>query len=484
MPSPLIRDLQALATRTFDVLVVGGGIYGLTVACDAAQRGLAVALVDRNDFGSGTSFNHLRTIHGGLRYLQTLDLRRARESVRERRTIARIAPWAVRPLPFVLPLTRSLMKGATAMRAGFTLDRLVASDRNEGVPETHQTPAGRVVSRDEARRAWPHLDSIEFSTAAIWYDYVTVEADRLTFAWALAAAAHGAQLANYVEAEALTADAGRVTGARLIDRISGEAFQVSARCVINATGAAIDRLLMPFGAAIRVPMLQAINIVTARAVPPVAVGGRSASGRNLFLVPWRGRALFGTWESATACAPDALGVRDEDLRTFLAELNQAFPSYRLTPDEVTMVHRGVVPARVRADGTPALEGRELIFEHSAQGLRGTISVAGTKYTTARAVAERIVDRIFALLGRPVPECVSATTPLPHVALEGQALLAHAATNEMVVTLADAVMRRTPLGALGLPDASELLNSATVVGGLLGWSPDKQRDEIAALRRMY
>jgi len=143
-----------------------------------------------------------------------------------------------------------------------------------------------------------------------------------------------------------------------------------------------------------------------------------------------------------------------------------------------------MPARVRADGTPALEGRELIFEHSAQGLRGTISVAGTKYTTARAVAERIVDRIFALLGRPVPECVSATTPLPHVALEGQALLAHAATNEMVVTLADAVMRRTPLGALGLPDAAELLNSATVVGGLLGWSPDKQRDEIAALRRMY
>src|SRR6185295_17438555 len=112
------RDLAALTGRTFDVLVVGGGICGLTIACDAAQRGLAVALVDRNDFGSGTSFNHLRTIHGGLRYLQTLDLRRARESVRERRTIARIAPWAVRPLPFVLPLTRSLMKGATAMRAG------------------------------------------------------------------------------------------------------------------------------------------------------------------------------------------------------------------------------------------------------------------------------------------------------------------------------------------------------------------------------
>src|SRR5215208_2583050 len=100
----MTRDLDRLTGRTFDVLVVGGGIYGLTIAYDAAQRGLSVALIERNDFGSGASFNHLRTIHGGLRYLQTLDLARARESVKERRTVARIAPAAVRPLPFVLPL--------------------------------------------------------------------------------------------------------------------------------------------------------------------------------------------------------------------------------------------------------------------------------------------------------------------------------------------------------------------------------------------
>src|SRR5881396_1697979 len=110
------RDLEALTGRTFDVLVVGGGIYGLTVAYDAAQRGLAVALIERADFGSGASFNHLRTIHGGLRYLQTLNIARARESVRERRTLARIAPQAVRPLPFAVPIYRSLVRGKIAMR--------------------------------------------------------------------------------------------------------------------------------------------------------------------------------------------------------------------------------------------------------------------------------------------------------------------------------------------------------------------------------
>src|SRR5436190_18930160 len=129
----MIRDLDQLSGRTFDVLVVGGGIYGLTIAYDAAQRGLSVALIDQNDFGSGTSFNHLRTIHGGLRYLQSLDVARARESVRERRTVARIAPQSVRPLPFAVPLYRSLRRGELAMRAGFALDRFVSVGRNRVV---------------------------------------------------------------------------------------------------------------------------------------------------------------------------------------------------------------------------------------------------------------------------------------------------------------------------------------------------------------
>src|ERR1700712_3905405 len=138
------RDLSELTARTFDVLVVGGGIYGLTIACDAAQRGLSVALVERGDFGAGSSFNHLRTIHGGLRYLQTFDIRRARESIRERATFARIAPQGVRPGPFLLPLYRSITAGKTAMRAGFLLDRLVAFDRNRGIADPLRLPGGRL----------------------------------------------------------------------------------------------------------------------------------------------------------------------------------------------------------------------------------------------------------------------------------------------------------------------------------------------------
>src|SRR6266536_3297931 len=144
------RDLDRLTAQPFDVLVVGGGIYGLTIAYDAAQRGLSVALIEKDDFGSGASFNHLRTIHGGQRYLQSLDIARARESVRERRTLARIAPHAVRPLPFAVPIYRSLMRGKIAMRAGFLLDRVVAFGRNRGVPVSLRLPAGKVIGRSSA----------------------------------------------------------------------------------------------------------------------------------------------------------------------------------------------------------------------------------------------------------------------------------------------------------------------------------------------
>src|SRR6478672_1458969 len=185
------RDLDRLTARTFDVLVVGGGIYGLTIAYDAAQRGLSVALIERSDFGSGATFNHLRTIHGGIRYLQTLDFRRARESVRERRALARIAARYVQPQAFVLPLTRSIARGRLAMRSGFLLDRLVALDRNADIPASHEIPAGDVLSPAEAERRFPPLAGRPMTGAAVWYDYVTTEAERLTLAWALSAAEHG-----------------------------------------------------------------------------------------------------------------------------------------------------------------------------------------------------------------------------------------------------------------------------------------------------
>jgi len=480
----MLRDIGQLTARPFDLLVVGGGVYGLIVAYDAAQRGLSVALIEARDFGSASSFNHHRTIHGGLRYLQTLDIARARESILERRSFARVAPSAVRAVPFVLPLQASLMRGKLAMRAGFLVDRYVGRDRNLDIPASLRLPPGEVLGRDAAVERFPALAGIPLEGVAVWHDYVTTDADRLTLAWGLAAAAYGAVLANYVEATALTIEGGRATGVTATDTVGNHRLDIRARVVVNATGASIDRLLSPAAIATGLPMLKAMNFVTRLDALPHALGGRARSGRNLFMVPWKGRALFGTWESAQRSDPDDRRPHSSDIDSFLEDVNQAFPSAALTRQDITLVHRGVVPAAVRRDGRVSLEGHDQVHDHARRGIEGLISVAGTKYTTARAVAERVTDRVVSKLGRAVSACRTATTPLPLPTLVGHALMAHAVKEEMVVTLEDAVVRRTPLGALGYPGDEAIAHAAGIVGTALGWTEEKQKRESEALRRFY
>ena len=535
----MIRDLDRLTAQTFDVLVVGGGIYGLSIAYDAAQRGLSVALVERNDFGSGASFNHLRTIHGGLRYLQSLDIARARESIHERRATARIAPHAVRPMAFAIPLYRSLMRGKMAMRAGFALDRMVAVGRNRGVLPSHRLPGGRVVSRSDAAQRFPGLRRQGLTGAAVFYDYVTTEPDRFVFSFALAGAEHGAVLANHVEAIAPLVDGRRVVGVSARDALGTRTLDISARVTVNATGGRVDGLLKPLGITTGIKMLKAMNLVTRRDAGDEALGGMSSSGRNLFLVPWRDRALFGTWESAGTCDPDDTTAPEREVDAFIAELNQAFPALDLTTADVTLVHRGVVPAAVRG-GQIALEGHEQIRDHAAQGFDGLLTVAGTKFTTARGVAERVTDTLLSKLKHKPVACRTDTTALPGGSLRDISLaiadarrefddglptdtiphliaaygsryrdvmkiagsdrewrtrlapespvigaeLVLAARNEMAPTLEDIVVRRTPLGALGHPGVNGLARAAAIVGAELGWSADRQQREIACVDLFY
>jgi len=535
----MIRDIDQLSGHTFDVLVVGGGIYGLTIAYDAAQRGLSVALVEQNDFGSGTSFNHLRTIHGGLRYLQSLDVGRARESVRERRTVARIAPHAVRPLPFALPLYRSLLRGKIAVRAGFLLDRIVAAGRNRGVPAGHRLPGGRVVGRGSAVQRFPGLRRQGLTGAAVFYDYVTTEPDRYVFSFAVAAAEHGAVLANHVEAVAPIVEGKRVTGVSARDMLSPRTIDIAATLTVNATGARVDRLLKPVGLSTGIQMLKAMNLVTRRDAGDEALGGRSPSGRNLFLVPWRDRALFGTWESDTVCDANDTSVAERDVAAFITELNQAFPALDLTLADVTLVHHGVVPAAVQGSRV-SLQGREQIRDHAGDGVEGLLTVAGAKFTTARAVAEKVTNLVLTKLQHAPVACRTASSPLPggslrdiglaiadarreydeglptdtiphliaaygsryrdvmgiagdradlrtRIARESPVIgaeLVLAARKEMAPTLADIVIRRTPLGALGYPGDEPLARAAAIVGRELKWSDDRLRDEIAGVQRFY
>jgi glycerol-3-phosphate dehydrogenase len=351
------------------------------------------------------------TIHGGLRYLQTLDIARARESVRERRTIARIAPHAVRPTPFALPLYRSITRGKLALRAGFLLDRGVAAGRNRGVAPSHRLPAGRVVSKSTAIQQYPGLRRQGLTGAAVWHDYVMTEPDRLTFSFALAAVEHGALVANHVEAIALLTKSGRVTGVSARDRLGDRQLDIAARITVNATGGRMDALLKPLNLSSGVPMLKAMNLVTRRDAGEEALGGRSSVGKNLFLVPWRERAVFGTWESDKPWDPADGAIGEPGSAGVHRRVEPRLSGARSVP--LRRHARASRPsAGVVRGNRAALQGREQVRDHASEGFDGLLTVTGPKYTTARAVAERLTDRLLSKLQRAAVPCHTATTALP------------------------------------------------------------------------
>lgn len=488
----MTRDLSALAGREHDLLVVGGGIHGLMTAYDAAQRGLSVALLERADFGAATSFNHLKTLHGGLRYLQTLDLGRMRESIRERRAFARMAPRFVAPLAFVMPTAVTLTRNPLALTAALAVDAAIGADRNQGLDTGRRLPPGRLISASACRRSFDGVRADIRSAGAMWYDYETTQGDRLTLSVAIAAAKHGAVLANYAEAiRTLRDSAARVTGVSARDRITGTEFDVGARVIVNAAGPWAASFLGRCGIDRRWPLLKAMNLVTTRPARPIALVSPTRAGRALVLLPWQGRTLIGTSESLRETAADDQVVARQEIATFLQEINDTFPALRLTAGEVSLVHRGVVPAAAR-NGRLSLLGHSDVLDHTREGMRELISLVGVKYTTARAVAERAVDLALRKLAREPIRCRTAEEPLPGANLADQAAaplalsaqVLQAIRGEMAHTLVDVVVRRTGLGAAAHPDAETVLECARTMQQELGWSEERVKREIEDLRKFY
>ena len=470
------------------MLVVGGGIYGLTIAYDAAQRGLSVALVERGDFGAATSFNHLKTIHGGLRYLQTADMARMRESIDERRAFARIAPRFVRPLAFAMPTGSSLTRNPLAWKAALAIDGIVGRRRNDGVRPDHYLPPGRIIAGAACREMFEGaLRTV--ASAAVWHDYQMVESDRLTLSFAKGAVVHGARLANYVEAIGLLSD-GRLSGVNVRDLLTGGTFDIRAHVVVNAAGPWTDRLVRQAAARTQHVQLKAMNLVTSRAARSTALVAPTRSGRALVLLPWKGRTLVGTSESSDEHMPEDQGVSRREIAAFLTEVNETFPMLSLKAEEITLVHRGIVPA-ARVNGRLTLLAHSDVIDHaedhSVEGLARVISVVGVKYTTARGVAQRVVDLILRKLGRPSVPCRTAERLLPGADESDTPPadpIATAVHEEMAHTLVDVVVRRTGLGAAGYPGDEAARDAAAIMGRLLEWSDDKTTQELTSLRRFY
>jgi glycerol-3-phosphate dehydrogenase len=400
------RALAALSERRFDLLVIGGGIIGAGIACEAARVGLAVALVERTDFASGTSSASSKLIHGGLRYLRLGDIRLVREAHAERRALMQVvAPHLVRRLSFLMPLYRDAPYRPRTLQAGLWLYSTLARER-----------LGGLVPPERAHKAVPAIRLDGLRACGLYSDSWTNDS-RLCLANVRGAADAGATVANYVEVRELRDVAGRLQGAEAVDCLTREAITVSARAVVNATGPWVDRVRLledpaaapssrlSKGVHVTLPMLRPWS--AALTIPHDKV-------RVSFAVPWEGMLLLGTTDTLYDGEPGDVAPTPEDVQQVLDEASTAVDPDLLHPEAVLSTFAGLRVLPGTGKDTASVRRETVLL----RGTKGMVSVAGGKLTTYRRIALDTIEALGPELG--IHRLDRAPKPLPGAADPGQA----------------------------------------------------------------
>ena len=418
------QALARLTAERFDVVVIGGGVTGAGVALDAATRGYSVALVEREDFSSGTSSRSSKMIHGGLRYLQNFDLGLVREALLERQLMVRLAPHLVRPLPFLVPAFDGA-RPDIRLGVGLNMYDVMATRRRryrrkqereaaeEGAeywsPDRH-----RIISGEEVRELMPALESRDPTAAYLFYDCQTDDV-RLVLTVLGEAERFGAACLNGARVVELIEEGGRAAGVVCVEQETGERFAVAADNVVNATGVWADRIRPEeLHEEEDVPVIRPSRgthvlidreKLTLNAAAIVPAGG----GRTIFALPWLGQTLIGTTDNDYEDGLDHPQPDPSDVRYLLDAVNGFF-ELELGFDDVAGAYAGVRPLISTGDPKKSVDisRRAELYETSS----GMITITGGKLTTWRRMAKSVVDRIAEREFRDAP-CRTHEIPLGH-----------------------------------------------------------------------
>ncbi|MGH2499818.1 MAG: FAD-dependent oxidoreductase [Candidatus Limnocylindria bacterium] len=518
--------LERLADEPLDLLVIGGGITGAGVAREAALRGLRVGLVERADFAAGTSSRSTKLIHGGLRYLRNRELGFVRESVRERERLMRMAPHLVRPLPFVFPVYAGDPDPLWKVRVGLAL-----YDRFAG----HEKRIPRAIHRaDGLREIEPLLASEGLRGGAVYGDSITDDA-RLVLAVVRSAGELGALAANYAAVIGFERDArGRSRAAIVRDEIAGAEIAVRAGLFLNATGPWADRVrhLADPGLPRLLRLTKGVHIAVRRERLPVgqAVVLRARDGRIVFAIPSGAYTYVGTTDTNHDGEAERAAVERADVEYLLEAVGRTCRVRALGTADVTSAWVGLRPLIAAGRADPSQVSRDYDLFRAPSGV---VTVGGGKLTAFRAMASRIVDRLFPRTrrrGRRVeqsrdllPGATTTELPSAEVAAIAQrvgepreevertltrygsaaaevllelarldggdpnlawwtAQLRHAVRAEMAVRLEDVLARRTS-ALLFTPDNGmrHATALATAMGRLLDWDDARVEAEVARYR---
>jgi glycerol-3-phosphate dehydrogenase len=534
--------LEEIAGRRFEVVVIGGGITGAGVALDAASRGYSVALLERGDYAVGTSSRSSKMVHGGLRYLQNLDLGLVREALLERQLMVQLAPHLVYPTPFLVP---SFAEERRDRKLGMGLNmydvmattrvgrgrREMRSSKDEDEDFYWSPDRHRTIDRDEVLELVPSLESRDPGDAYLFYDCQTDDV-RLTLTILGEAERFGATMLNGVEVTEVLSHNGRAVGVAAVEAESGERLEVGAENVVNATGVWADQIGAEVADEEDVPrispsrgthvLLDRDDLSTGSAACIVPAG----EGRHIFALPWYGRTLIGTTDNDYGGDIDRPQPAEADIEYLLDAVN-AFFGVSAGDSDLVGAYAGVRPLLSTGDPKKSVDisRKAELYETSS----GMLTITGGKLTTWRRMAKQTVDRLVEREAREAP-CHTAEIPLGRearpeeldapdgVGEEAVAQLAfrygYAARNvlklarekrklaapivpgrpdllaevaiaarlEQARCVADVLLRRTRLGLLAAPqlrNAAAARPVAEVLGEELGWSRRQIKREAEA-----
>lgn len=512
----------------YDIVVIGGGINGAGIARDAALRGLRTLLLEKNDFGSGTTAWSSRLIHGGLRYLEYAEIPLVFESLHERRRLRHLAAHLVTGLQLSIPIYEESRRSKFIIRLGMIAYDLLSIGK--------QTPRHKMLSRDELVREEPGLRREGLLGGARYYDAQVTFAERLVIENVISAKGAGADVRNYSPVIGINVRKRAVHSLQFIDHESGEETEVSARVIINAAGPWVDKVLTTVNR--EMPQFMGGTKGSHIIVGKFEGAPQSAfyieaheDGRPFFVIPWNQQYLIGTTDIRYDGDPADVTASEEELDYLLNETNRVFPSKHLSRSDIHFAYSGVRPLPRRDKGPEsAITRKHIIFRHKKDA-KGLISIIGGKLTTYRNLAEQAVDAALKSSGIDAKDCETRTLPLPGaVQLDDAGEKLHSATdlspacierllgiygsravelvdmasqefanvyldtnrtvlaaevafvvrNELTVTLIDIMHRRMMVGLnadQGLPLADEI---ASIAASEAGWDKSERERQLEAL----
>lgn len=500
------RNIRALETETFDLLVVGGGITGSFIALEAARAGIKTALVERYDYGHATSSRNSRLIHGGLRYLKQGQFGQVREGLVEREFWLEAAPAYVKPLRFWMPALTTLDR--LQLRAGLWLyDRMAGSQR-----------LGRAeqVSDDEMAKAFPWLDISRFSGGVRYFDAQMISPERLLLAVVRKAQEAGAVTCNYAEARKVRTDGRQVTGLEAFDHESGRAFSITARNVFSATGPWVGQWM---GASRpKVLLSSGVHLIVPKLVDE-ALAMSSDTG-HFFLLPWREYSIIGTTDRAFAGHADDFRKDHIGIEQVVEKVQSGLPELQFDASKILGSYVGLrALAAKKGDSTYTASRESVVTNHGRTGgPEGLWSAVGGKWTTSRALARKAIRTVFkdrvsgfsdatiaqevqgsdlqtlflrqhrtyfaALYADQLPALDAFAAALPSVnELSApvplcDAQLLFAVQHESALTVRDFLFRRVQVARLGQIPVATLTRLGQIMGDARGWNDDRRRDEVA------